>query len=408
MLRPGSGCREAAMASSLEREGGSARLAAVQPPIIPVIGELIRRHPGTISLGQGIVWYGPPAEALGRIPLFLAEPGNHKYQAVRGIPELLERIEEKLVDENGIILGDGRRVVVTAGANMAFLNALLAIADPGDEIILNLPFYFNHEMAIRMANCQPVLVPTDAQYQLQPDRIAAAITSRTRAIVTVSPNNPTGVVYPEAILREINQLCRERGIYHIHDEAYEYFVHGKARHFSPGAIEGSAGYTILLYSLSKAYGFASWRIGYQVIPAHLTEAVEKIQDTNLICPPVISQHVAVGALTVGASYCREKLAELTKVRTQAMERLRELGAVCPFPESEGAFYFFLRVETERTPLEVVTELVRDHRVAVIPGSAFGVTTGCPLRVSYGALQPETVVEGIDRLVHGLKVILNRG
>lgn len=391
-----------------ERAGGSARLAAVQPPIIPVVAELIRRHPGTISLGQGVVWYGPPPAALDRLAPFLADPGNHKYQAVGGIPELLERIETKLADENGIALRDGQQVVVTAGANMAFLNALLAIADPGDEIILNVPFYFNHEMAIRMANCQPVLVPTDAEYQLQPDRIAAAITPRTRAIVTVSPNNPTGVVYPESALREVNQLCRERGVYHIHDEAYEYFIHGEARHFSPGTIEGSAGYTISLYSLSKAYGFASWRIGYQVIPAQLVEAVNKIQDTNLICPPVVSQHVAAGALTVGAAYCREKMAELTRVRTRAMERLRELGEACRFPAAEGAFYFLIGVETARSPLEIVTELVRDHRVAVIPGSAFGLTTGCPLRVSYGALQPETVVEGIDRLVTGLKAILNHG
>jgi aspartate/methionine/tyrosine aminotransferase len=263
-------------------------------------------------------------------------------------------------------------------------------------------------MAIRMANCQPVLVPTDAEYQLQPDRIAAAITPRTRAIVTVSPNNPTGVVYPESALRKVNQLCRDRGIYHIHDEAYEYFVHGSARHFSPGSIEGSAGYTISLYSLSKAYGFASWRIGYQVIPAHLVEAVEKIQDTNLICPPVVSQHVAVGALTVGAAYCREKLAELTRVRTHVLERLRGAGTACHFPAAEGAFYFLLQVETARTPLEVVTELVRDHQVAVIPGSAVGLTTGCPLRVSYGALQPETVVEGIERLVTGLRAILQHG
>lgn len=399
------------MATVLERTGErascSARLAAVQPPIIPVVAELIRRHPGTISLGQGVVWYGPPPSALDRLAPFLADPANHKYQAVGGIPELLERIEEKLADENGIVLQDGRAVVVTAGANMAFLNALLAIADPGDEIILNVPFYFNHEMAIRMANCQPVLVPTDSEYQLQPDRIAAAITPRTRAIVTVSPNNPTGVVYPESALREVNQLCRDRGVYHIHDEAYEYFVHGMARHFSPGSIEGSADYTISLYSLSKAYGFASWRIGYQVIPAHLVEAVHKIQDTNLICPPVVSQHVAAGALAEGAAYCRGKLAELTRVRAQAIARLRELGPFCRFPESEGGFYFLIRVETTRTPLEVVTELVRDHRVAVIPGNAFGLTSGCPLRVSYGALQPETVVEGIDRLVAGLRAILNR-
>jgi len=99
---------------------------------------------------------------------------------------------------------------------------------------------------------------------------------------------------------------------------------------------------------------------------------------------------------------------LTRIRTQVLERLRDLGEACRFPEAEGAFYFLVGVETARTPLEVVTELVRDHQVAVIPGNAFGLTTGCALRVSYGALQPETVVEGIERLVTGLRAILQRG
>src|SRR5262249_18275058 len=156
------------------------------------------------------------------------------------------------------------------------------------ELVLQVPYYFNHEMAITMASCQPVLVPADSNYQLQPKLIRAAITKRTKAVVTVSPNNPTGAVYPEDALREVNQLCRDHGIYHIHDEAYEYFTYNGARHFSPGSIPGAEAYTISLYSLSKAYGFASWRIGYMVAPNHLIEAINKIQDTILICAPVIS------------------------------------------------------------------------------------------------------------------------
>src|SRR5205807_2533015 len=118
------------------------------------------------------------------------------------------------------------------------------------------PYYFNHEMAVTMADARPVVVKTDENYQLRPDAIRQAITSRTRAIVTVSPNNPSGAVYGEAALREVNELCRSRGLYHIHDEAYEYFTYEGARHFSPGSITGAQGHTISLYSLSKAYGFA--------------------------------------------------------------------------------------------------------------------------------------------------------
>ena len=171
--------------------------------------------------------------------------------------------------------------MVTAGGNNAFIATVLALGDPGDEFILPVPYYFNHEMAITMANCRPVLVPTDANYQLDLAALRAAITPRTRAIITVSPNNPTGAVYPAAALRAVNQLCAERGIFHLSDEAYESFVYDGAEHFSAASLDGSAPHTISLYSLSKAYGFASWRIGWMVFPEKLEAAMRKIQDTLL-------------------------------------------------------------------------------------------------------------------------------
>ncbi len=383
----------------------SIRLKSVQTPIIPVIGELIRQNPGTISLGQGVVWYPPPPQAAAQLEGFLANPVLNKYQAVYGIPELVGEIERKLEAENRIEVGNGSRVFVTAGGNMAFINVLLSIVDPGDEVILNLPFYFNHEMAIVMASCRPVLVPTDDRYQLQPRLIEAAITPRTKAVVTVSPNNPTGVVYPESALREVNRICRERGVYHIHDEAYEYFTYGNARHFSPGSIAGSADHTISIFSLSKSYGFASWRIGYEVIPDHLFGAVNKVQDTVLICPPVVSQYAAVGAMQAGGGWCREKLVALSEVRQVALDLLGGLGDRCLVPEADGAFYFLIRLATGLPSMTVVERLIREHHVAAIPGSVFGMSDGCYLRVSYGALQKETVVEGLGRLVAGLQAIL---
>jgi aspartate/methionine/tyrosine aminotransferase len=383
----------------------SIRLKSVQTPIIPVIGELIRQNPGTISLGQGVVWYPPPPQAAAQLAGFLANPALNKYQAVYGIPELVGEIERKLEAENRIEVGKGSSLFVTAGANMAFINVLLSIVDPGDEVILNTPFYFNHEMAIVMANCRPVLVPTDDRYQLQPRLIEAAITPRTKAVVTVSPNNPTGAVYPESALREVNRICRERGVYHIHDEAYEYFTYDNARHFSPGSIAGSADHTISIFSLSKSYGFASWRIGYEVIPDHLSGAVNKVQDTVLICPPVVSQYAAVGAMQAGGGWCREKLVALSEVRQIALDLLAGLGDRCLVPEADGAFYFLIRLATELPSMTVVERLIREHRVAAIPGSVFGMSDGCYLRVSYGALQKETVVEGLGRLVAGLKAIL---
>ncbi len=251
------------------------RMQAVQSPIIPVVGELIQSSPGTISLGQGVVSYNPPPEAIELLPQFLSEPTNNLYKAVEGIPPLLAVLTQKLVEFNHIALNTDNCIVVTAGSNMAFMNAILAITSPGDEIILNTPYYFNHEMAITMAGCRVVLVETDDNYQLQPEAIAQAITPKTRAVVTISPNNPTGVVYSENLLRQVNEICRDRQIYHISDEAYEYFTYDGVKHVSPASFVGSSEYTISLFSLSKAYGFASWRIGYMVIPKHLLVAIKK-------------------------------------------------------------------------------------------------------------------------------------
>src|SRR5437867_2727891 len=173
----------------------SSRMQAVQSPVIPVVAELIRQCPGTISLGQGVVSYGPPQEAVNELTRFLCDPENHKYKPVQGLPALLSGLEEKLQTENGIHLGRDNRLLVTAGGNMAFMNAVLAITDPGDEIIVQTPYYFNHEMAVTMASCRPVLVSTDENYQLRPSAIRQAITNKSRAVVTISPNNPTGAVY---------------------------------------------------------------------------------------------------------------------------------------------------------------------------------------------------------------------
>jgi len=383
----------------------SLRMQSVQTPIIPVVGELIRANPGTISLGQGIAYYGPPPQVAQYVEKFFADPQHHKYKLVQGIPELLEAIESKLAVENGMSLGDDTRVGVTAGANMGFVNAVLAITDPGDEIILNLPYYFNHEMAIAMADCKAVCVPTDENYQLQPRLIENAITDRTRAVVTISPNNPTGTVYPEDALRQVNDICRRHGVYHISDEAYEYFVYDGARHFSPGAIEGSSEHTISLYSLSKAYGFASWRIGWMVIPERLFEPVRKIQDTILICAPVVSQWAALGAMGVGKSYCDEKLAETRDIRAILLKELATIQDLVTIPQAEGAFYVLLRVRTDMAPMRLAQRLIEEHKVAVIPGETFGVRDECLLRVAYGALRKDTAAEGIGRLVRGLRQVL---
>ena len=381
----------------------SRRMQDVQMPIIPWVGDLVRSTPGTISLGQGVVDYAPPAAAHEALVRFCREPARHRYQHELGIPELRERIAARLEAENGID-ADRFTLMVTAGGNMAFLHALLAVCDQGDEVILPKPYFFNHEMAVRIIGCRPVVVATDERHQLDLAAIEAAVGPRTRAVVTVSPNNPSGAVYPESDLRAVNALCAARGLYHVSDEVYEYFLFDGARHFSPGAIAGAENHTVCIYSLSKSYGFASWRVGYMLFPSPLLEAVQKVHDTNVICAPAVSQYAAVGVLDAGRAWVGARLSSIAAVRRIALDALSSLGPRVTAPRADGAFYCFVRVDRGGDPVDFVERLIREHRIAVIPGTAFGMDDGCYLRIGYGAADAAAMEEGMERFAAGVRAL----
>jgi aspartate/methionine/tyrosine aminotransferase len=383
----------------------SDRIARVDTPIIPTIAAMVRANPGTISLGQGVVSYGPPADAVASLPSLMADPALNKYQAVTGIAPLVSALADKLRTENGYDIAGRSEIMVTAGSNSAFLNAVLAVADPGEELILPTPYYFNQEMAIRMCGCTPVLVPTRDDWQLDIDAIARAITPRTRAVVTLSPNNPTGAVYPEADLRAVNALCAERGLYHFSDEAYEYFTYGQARHFSPASVPGAQDHTLSFYSFSKNYGMASWRVGYVVYPPGLADAMNKVQDTNLICAPVVSQLLALEALKKGRAIVTPQIDALGQVRTAVHDALGALGDLVSFPRTEGAFYVLMKLPGVDDAMAFNRAMVERHKVATIPGFAFGLTDTRAAnyqRLSYGALDAATVAEGVRRFVAAVR------
>jgi aspartate/methionine/tyrosine aminotransferase len=387
----------------------SRRAEAVQLPIIPQVADWIRQHPGTLSLGQGVAGYPPPTEAWLELHRLKDDPSLNRYQPVGGLPELTEALAERWQRRSGRSIGTDRFLMVTAGANAAFLQAILAICDPGEEVILPVPYYFNQEMALGLANVRPVLLPTDARFHPDPERVRAAMTSRTRAVVTVSPNNPTGAVYPESCLRAINELCGERGVFHISDETYEDFVYDGVRHVSSGAFPGAAEHTISLFSFSKAYGFASWRVGYGIFPAILMESLRKIQDTHLICPPVASQLAALGCMKAGETWLAEKVKGLSRVRQNVLAGLEDLrkADVIRLAPADGAFYVLVTIPGGPDSLELTRRLIGEHRVAVIPGTAFGVHDRSCLRLAYGALEPASVPEAVGRFAQGLCHILGR-
>ena len=386
------------------------RIEQVQAPVIPIVGRWTAENPGTISLGQGVVHYPPPPEVFEAVAkAAVSDRSLDRYGDVCGRQPLIDLIEQKLAAENDIHVNGNSAVVCTAGSNMAFMNAVLAIADVDDEIILLSPYYFNHHMAVEIAGCRPVIAHTTPEYQLDVDAIRSAISPKTRAVVTISPNNPTGAVYPKDDLMAVNQLCDQHGIYHISDEAYEYFVYGDAQHFSPGSISGADKHTISMFSLSKAYGMAGWRTGYMLVPTHLVTPIKKIQDTNLICPPIVGQIAAAAALDVGSNWCRNRLSEFEMVRGKAIDELSELEGSCHLPVPQGAFYGLMQLpESGIDDMDLVERLIREYRVAVLPGSAFGDQFIGAIRFSYGALDAATVIEGIGRLKRGLSEILDAG
>jgi aspartate/methionine/tyrosine aminotransferase len=384
---------------------GSERLRAIDAPIIPRLAALAGMHEDPFSFGQGVAFFPPPPEAKDGAEAFWRELAPHGYGPAAGLDALVKAIGRKLEEENGFVgVGSDWRVMVTAGANMAFLNALLAVADPGDEVLLPLPWYFNHEMAVRMANCVPVAVQPGAGLRPDPEAFVRAISPRTRVVVTVSPNNPTGLVYTAEELAAINRLAAERGLWHISDETYEYFVYDGARHTSPGAPGNH--HTITLGSFSKAWGMASWRIGWLLAPPSLWPALVKVQDTNLICAPHISQFAALGALKAGAAWPRRHLETLSIHAAQLRAALMRLGpAVTAIVGGEGALYLFVCFDTALCSSRLAERLVQEHGLVTLPGSAFGLDDACWLRLSFGALSKHSIDRGLARLVAGLGDIL---
>jgi aspartate/methionine/tyrosine aminotransferase len=373
----------------------------------------MRQRPAALSLAQGMVSWGPPPGVVEALQALLADgaaSGSEldRYGAMEGDAALLEVVRADLEGHHGLDL-EGAALLVSAGSNMAFNAIAQVILDPGDAVLLPVPWYFNHVMAIQLAGGVPI--PVEAGMIPDPDLLAAAITPRTRAIVTVSPANPSGVVIPGPVLAAINRLCAERGLFHISDEAYAAFVHGSEPHRAPGSIAGSGGHTITLHSLSKAYGMAGWRMGYGAVPRQLMAGLAQVQDTILICPPRLTQLAALAALTAGPHWVAPRVAGLAARRRLLLETVAVAAdrglpvALAAVPD--GAFYGLLACRTAASGGALVERLVLDHGVAVLPGEAFGLVPRdgtSYLRLSYGMLEGDQLAEALARLCTGLECL----
>ena len=371
-------------------------------PIIELLSQ-VSLPKDVISFGQGIPFFGPPAEAIKISAQSMFQPEGFQYSTDNGLIQLRETIAEKIYNEQKVRVDPERHIMVTSGANQGFMNAILTITQPGDEIIFLSPTYFNYIMAAELAGCKPILVQTNENFQPNISRLQENISKRTKAIVTVSPNNPTGAVYPPKLLKAINELCRDYSLYHISDEVYEYFIYEGAIHKSPLCFDNSISNTISLYSLSKCFAISGYRIGYMIFPEELQDELFKVQDTIGICAPTPSQLAANEIIPMGPAFCHQFFDVLIENRLLVKSMLSEIDTV-QIVWTKGAYYFFVTVDSFKSSFNLAKELIEHYGIIVLPGSMFDFPK-CSFRLSYGNLSGEKLVEGLNRLKVGLNRLL---
>ncbi|HUS14971.1 MAG TPA: pyridoxal phosphate-dependent aminotransferase, partial [Chloroflexia bacterium] len=328
----------------------SERVRTTAAPIIEELAQLAaaRRAAGqsVVNLGQGIADFPPPAVALEAARVALADPNTHRYSADAGLPILREAIARKWLRDTGAVIDPEHELIVTAGSNQAVALALLTCTDPGDTLLLPGPYYFNHEMTAHLVGLQVVeapLAPEDG-FALHWDRLAPHLTSRTRAVLLTTPSNPTGAVADPAALLQCAHELAARGITLIVDETYEYFVFGTARHLSVAADPALRPHVLTLGSFSKTFGMAGWRVGYLLAPPPVIAQALKVQDTLVICAPVLSQR-AVAAVLDSDYYpwLAAGLAEMERRRAVLRAGLAQIPALA-WRETRGSIFAFVTVQ----------------------------------------------------------------
>jgi len=331
--------------------------------------------------------------------------GFTKYTPSSGISELKEAVAEKLKRENELDYSPSQ-VIISCGAKHSIYNILMAICDPGDEVIIGAPYWVSYPEMVRLAGGNPVIVQTSPQtgYCMTPDDVRSKVTLKTKAIILNSPANPTGTVYPEEFLRGIGELAAEADFYIISDEIYEKLIYDGLKHVSIAALnEAFKERTILVNGVSKSYAMTGWRIGYAVGPEEVISAMSRIQSHSTSNPTSISQAAALAALRGDQNEVERMGREFERRRDLICSKLDEIEGIS-YVRPQGAFYIFpnvsayfgkrLRGKTINGSLDFADAMLESANVALVPGVAFG-DDGC-VRLSF-ATSEEVIEEGLNRI-----------
>lgn len=340
-----------------------------------------------ISLGVGEPDYATPWR-IREAGIFALESGITTYTSNAGLLELREAICADLDRRYGLSYRPADECLITAGVSEGLDLALRALLAPGDEVLIPEPCYVAYGPCVSLAGGKPVTVATSGGdgFRLHADRIAAAITPRTKAILLSSPANPTGAVQARADLAAVVELAVQHDLYLISDEIYERLSY-LSPHVCVAALPGARERTILLGGFSKAYAMTGWRVGYLCAPVPISELACRIHQYTMLCASHISQLAALEALRTGQADADEMIADYDRRRRVFVKGLCEIGLDCPEPG--GAFYAFPSISsTGLTSQEFAERLLYDEHVAVVPGDVFGASGEGYVRCCYATALSE--------------------
>lgn len=321
------------------------------------------------------------------------------YSQSEGLPELRREIVKKLKRDNNIEANISQ-LLTTVGAIEGLAASVMATIDPGNEVLLPTPTYSTHITQVRLASGIPVLVPLveEDNFALDIAAIKRAITSKTKAIMFCSPNNPTGTVFPEKDLRELAGIALENDLMIITDEAYEYFVFDDEKHFSIASIPEMKKHVITNYTFTKTYAMTGWRIGYLHADEEIISQVKKAHIPFSICAPVASQYAAIAALKGSQKYVEDFRLHYLKTRDLMCERLDNLNTIFEYKKPGGSYLMFPRVLGERgnDSVEFSKKLLNEVKISTTPGIAFGPTGEHHIRLSF-CVPEEMINTAFDRM-----------
>ena len=327
--------------------------------------------PGLINLGSGTPDFLPPQFVFDAMNQALTD-GKIQYTSWRGIQELREAIAAKLQTENNVTYNPDTELLVTSGAQEALMVTLMTLLDPGDEALTPSPHYDEYTRDARILGGTLVPVPTtpESNFTVDVADLEAAITPKTKAIIIVSPNNPTGTVLSREKLTEIAELAQRRDLIVVSDEIYEYYTYDDHVHTSMASLPGMRERTITINSFSKSFAMTGLRLGYIAAPEPIMDAMLPFHHAMMICASVITQHGGLAVMQQPRDWFDEHLAEYDRRRALWLETLDDVGL--PYSEPQGAYYVFIDIRpTGLTSREFVDKARTEAKLVFQPGTIGG-------------------------------------